>query len=145
MNRVFNCIAWARRLLLSAALAPLVLLWGEIFTATLFPQNLDSRMDIYASDPVIGFVYQSHGKTYQKGREYNALYEINSLGLRDREYGPKEPGIFRVLLLGDSFCVSHGLPIEESLSRQIERALQTLADREGIGVSVEVVNGAVGG
>ena len=73
-----------------------------------------------------------------------APYYINSLGLRDREYGPKKEGVFRILLLGDSFSVSHGLPIEESLSRQMEKTLQEIADKEGKTIKFEVVNGAVG-
>jgi hypothetical protein len=140
-----NLMMLVKRLILMAVIAPFILLWGEVFTAVLFPQNLDSEMNIFASDPVIGYSYQPHALTYQTGREYNALYEINSLGLRDREYGPKKSGKFRVLLLGDSFSVSHGLPIEESLSRQMERALQSLSEQEGTSLLVEVVNGAVGG
>ena len=113
-----------------AIVAPFVLLWGEMFTRVLIPQNVDSRMDIFTSDPVIGFIYKPYAKTYEKGKEYNAPYRINSLGLRDREYAAKEKGTFRALLLGDSFSVSHGLPIENSLSRQIERALQEIADSD---------------
>ena len=81
----------------------------------------------------------------KRGGKYNALYEINSLGLRDREYGPKTENVFRVLLLGDSFSVSHGLSIEDSLSRQLERALQKFADSDGLHVKFEVVNAAAGG
>ena len=50
-----------------------------------------------------------------------------------------------MLLLGDSFSVSHGLPIEESLSKQVERALQKLADSEGETIKFEVINAAAGG
>jgi len=102
-------------------------------------------MNIFASDPIIGYIYKPNASTYEKGREYNALYQINSLGLRDREYGPKKEGIFRVLLLGDSFSVSHGLAIEDSLSRQMERALQEAAASQGMSVQLEIVNAAVGG
>ncbi|MBW2632391.1 MAG: SGNH/GDSL hydrolase family protein [Deltaproteobacteria bacterium] len=102
-------------------------------------------MNIFKSDSVIGFTYKPNAKTYEKGREYNALYQINSLGLRDREYGPKENGIFRVLLVGDSFSASHGLPIEDSLSRQLERSLQTVVNLEEMPVKIEVINAAHGG
>lgn len=102
-------------------------------------------MNIFASDPIIGFTYEPNAKTNEKGREYNALYQINSLGLRDREYGEKREGIFRVLLLGDSFSVSHGLPIEDSLSRQMEKSLQAVADGDGRPVKIEVINSATGG
>jgi hypothetical protein len=126
-------------------LVPLVLLWGEMFTRLLLPQEVDSRMNIFVPDPVVGFTYMPEAKAYEKGREYNALYQINMFGLRDREYGPKKEGVFRVLLLGDSFSVSHGLPIEESLSRRMESALQGVADQDGKLVKFEVVNSAVGG
>jgi hypothetical protein len=102
-------------------------------------------MNIFKSDPVVGFTYKPNAKTYEKGREYNALYQINSLGLRDREYGAKKDGIFRALLVGDSFSVSHGLPIEDSLSRQLERALQEVTDSERMPVKIEVINAAHGG
>ena len=136
---------WLKRFLLMTLVAPLGLLWGEMFTRALLPQNVDSRMDIFGADPDVGFTYKPYAETYEKGREYNARYQINSLGLRDREYGAKKKGIFRVLLLGDSFSVSHGLPIEDSLSRQMERALQGVAEEDGMPVKFEVINAAVGG
>ncbi len=135
-----------KRIIIIVGMIPFVLLWGEIFTGILFPQNLDSAMNIFRSDPIAGFIYQPHGSTRQKGREYDAPYEINSIGLRDREYGPKKPEVLRVLLLGDSFSVSHGLPIEESLSRQFERSLQNLIDSHSdISTFIEVINASVGG
>ena len=145
MRRLLYRSAWLRRLLLMAVVAPFILLWGEIFTRILLPQNVDSRMNIFTSDPVIGFTYEPNAKTYEKGREYHALYQINSLGLRDREYGPKKDGVFRVLLVGDSFSASHGLPIEDSLSRQLERSLQTVVNLEEMPVKIEVINAAHGG
>jgi hypothetical protein len=136
---------WLKRLLLLAAIVPVSLLWGELFTRTLLPQNVDSRMNIFQADPIIGYIYEPHAKAYEKGREYRALYRINNVGLRDRDYGRKENGTIRVLLLGDSFSVSHGLAIEDSLSRQLEAALQAIALRDNLPVRFEVVNAAVGG
>ena len=124
---------------------PIGVLWGEIFVRILLPQNVDSQMDIDQSDDLVGVIYKANATAYEKGREYNVLYQINSIGLRDREYGEKREGVFRVLLLGDSFAVSHGLPLEQSLSRQLERSLQRIADRDSIGVKVEVINAARGG
>ncbi|MGB5157631.1 MAG: hypothetical protein WBN77_09380 [Desulfobacterales bacterium] len=138
--------SWLKRVILNTIVLSFALLWGEAFTTILLPQNVDSKMNILASDPVNGYIYMPNASTYEKGREYNALYRINSLGLRDREYGPKKEGVFRVLLLGDSFSVSHGLAIEDSLSRQMERALQEVADTQvGTSVKFEVINTAVGG
>jgi len=119
--------------------------WGEIFTRILLPQNVDAQMNIFETDELIGFIYKPHAMTYEKGREYNALYKINSIGLRDREYGHKKDGDFRILLLDDSFAVSHGIELEDSLSRQLEKAIQEIADKESISVRIQVINAACGG
>jgi hypothetical protein len=145
MMKNINATFFLKRIILIILVSPIVIIWGEFFTQTLFPQNLDAKMDIFASDSVLGFTYKPNAKSFEKGSEYNALYEINSLGLRDREYGAKEDGVIRVLLIGDSFSVSHGLPIEESLSRQIEIELQKAADSDGMTVKFEVINAAAGG
>lgn len=145
MRSILNKSTSLNRMFLMVVIFPFALLWGEMFTRVLLPQNVDAKMDIFASDPVVGFTYKPNAQTYEKGKEYNALYQINGLGLRDREYGMKKMGVFRVLLLGDSFSVSHGLPIEESLSRQMERGLQDLADADGRPVKFEVINAAAGG
>jgi len=145
MQKMFKQSSLLIFAVITTILTPLFLLWGELFTRMLLPQNVDSKMNIFASDPSIGIIYKPNASTYEKGREYNALYRINGLGLRDREYGPKRKSIFRVLLLGDSFSVSHGMPIEDSLSRQMEQALQKIANNDSMGIKFEVVNGAVGG
>jgi len=105
MQKMFKQSSLLIFAVITTILTPLFLLWGELFTRMLLPQNVDSKMNIFASDPSIGIIYKPNASTYEKGREYNALYRINGLGLRDREYGPKRKSIFRVLLLGDSFSV----------------------------------------
>ena len=136
---------WLQRICIIALIFPVALIWGEIFTRIFAPQNLDSWINIYKTDPIIGFIYEENATTYQKGREFNVLYRTNSQGLRDREYGKKENGVFRVLLLGDSFSVSHGLRIEDSLSKQLERALQDNVDASSKHTRIEVINAAIGG
>ena len=48
------------------------------------------------------------------------IYRQTLQGLRDRDYGPKLPDEYRVLLIGDSFTFGHGLETEETISRQLE-------------------------
>jgi hypothetical protein len=145
MLNILKKFSWLKRFSIMVIIAPFALLWGEGYTRIFVPQNVDSKMNIYEADSIIGYTYKPGATTYEKGREYNAIYRISSLGLRDREYGPKQEGIFRVLLLGDSFSVSHGLPIEDSLSRQLEEALQEVANIDGMPVKFEVINAAAGG
>ena len=61
MLKIFNQPNWLRFIFLTALLSPIVILWGEIFTRMLLPQNVDSKMNIYASDPIVGFVFGNKG------------------------------------------------------------------------------------
>ncbi len=59
-----------------------------------------------------------------KSNEWNVGYSINSLGFRDREYNLTKPaGVFRILMLGDSYTEGHGVRPEESFSKQLELML----------------------
>lgn len=66
-------------------------------------------------------------------------YKVSSQGLRDKVYGPKQPGEYRILMLGDSFTVGVGLKYKETIPRVLERLLpSTIA-----GKRVEVINAGV--
>lgn len=58
-----------------------------------------------------------------KTAEWDILYKINSLGLRDEEVGNKKTGEFRILLLGDSFVQGYGVNIENSFPKLLEKKL----------------------
>jgi hypothetical protein len=58
----------------------------------------------------------------------------NSLQLRDREPGPRTPGVLRVAVLGDSFTEGQGVKEEDTYPRALERALNRT------GPSWEVLN-----
>jgi hypothetical protein len=133
------------KILLALILLPLALLWGELFTRVLLPQNVDTILDILVPDAELGYVYQPRAKSRERGRDYDVPFEINSLGLRDREYVPEPSDAFRVLLVGDSFAVSHGESLQHSLPAQLERALQTELSLAGDCAHVEVINAANAG
>jgi hypothetical protein len=125
---------------------PVALLWGELFTHVLFPQNLDSGADdLYHPDLLMGYVYKPGAKHVSRAREYTVAFNINSLGLRDHEYQLDATRVFRILLMGDSFSVSAGLSLEESLPKQIERYLQAELNGDSVGRKVQVINGANAG
>ena len=78
---------------------------------------------------------------YRRG-EFDNRIHINSLGLRDREFSiAKPPGVFRVLVLGDSFAEGKQVAFEETFAKQLERALGVRFPRR----RWEVVNGGVSG
>ncbi|MCC6793485.1 MAG: hypothetical protein IT366_00085 [Candidatus Hydrogenedentes bacterium] len=66
---------------------------------------------------------------------------ISRQGLRDREFGPKEDGEIRVLLLGDSFTFGWGLEIDQTIGRQLE----TMLNASGSAKRFTVINAGVDG
>ena len=67
-------------------------------------------------------------------------FRINALGLKDREYPPgKPPGVYRVLMLGDSFTEGFGLPVAQTMPKQVE----ALLDGTRCSRPIEVVNAGV--
>jgi hypothetical protein len=58
----------------------------------------------------------------------------NELGFRDRPVGPKAPGEFRVVVLGDSFTVSAGVDFRDLYTSRLEKL-----------TGARVINLAVGG
>jgi len=135
---------WFHRIFWLATTGVLALGATEGFTRALMPQNRDTVLDILVPDETVGYIYEAGTGTYERGRDYDVPFVTNSLGLRDREYGDKGTD-YRVLLIGNSFCVSHGVEIENSLSRALERTLQVRFDAAGRNRRVRVVNTANAG
>lgn len=57
------------------------------------------------------------------GRYWGTAVRTNSLGMRDRELGPKQSGEHRVMLLGDSVIFSLGVEYEDSIPALLEQRL----------------------
>ncbi|NUM54948.1 MAG: hypothetical protein HUU46_14975 [Candidatus Hydrogenedentes bacterium] len=51
--------------------------------------------------------------------------DTSSQGLRDRDYGPKQPGEYRILLIGDSFTYGWGVNEDDMISRRLEAHLNS--------------------
>lgn len=82
-----------------------------------------------------------HARTRDQSPEFNVAVQINSHGLRDREFSYRKPaGTYRVLVLGDSQTFGVGVEAEETYSKVLERRL-----RDATGRSVEVINTGVPG
>lgn len=67
---------------------------------------------------------------------------INSIGLRDREFGPKSASTTRILMLGDSLTFGWGVKSEDTPSKLLEYELNK-KHRNG-GKDYEVINSGVG-
>jgi len=73
--------------------------------------------------------------------QFGHVVSINSDGLRDREHAvPKTDGMYRILVLGDSFMEALQVPFEASFPSRLERELGKTTR-----TPVEVVNASVSG
>jgi hypothetical protein len=95
-------------------------------------------------DPVLGarLIPGAHGWWTQEDREFLVPVQINHHGLRDieRDYA-KAPGVFRVLVLGDSFVEAMHVPLEATFPHVLEQQLNTDAG----GRRIEVLSAGVSG
>lgn len=84
------------------------------------------------------------GRWFNPPYEYDVDVAINSQGLRDVERAgyDKPPGIFRILLLGDSYVEGLRVPLEQTFGKALEAELNASAPA---GLRYEVVNAGVSG
>lgn len=100
-----------------------------------FVLSNDSLPVDFVADPYLSYRMKagSHGVS-----AFGIPFEINSFGLRNREIAvPKPPGVFRILVLGDSVTLGYGMPLESTYPRLLE---QMVGDRH-----VEVISAGASG
>jgi hypothetical protein len=95
-------------------------------------------------DPLLGvrLMPGHHGWWTQEDREFLVPVRINGQGLRDVEHQYVKPaGVFRVLVLGDSFVEAMHVPLEATFTRLLEQHLNPA----GTGPRIEVIGAGVSG
>jgi len=114
----------------------------EIALRIFLPQELITPMPAMADREMI-YRLPSNTSAYLKGTSVRWFHlKTNSLGLRDREIPfAKTPGIYRVLLLGDSMSMAEGVELEETYIKQFEKKIGTKPS----GRKVETINAAIRG
>ncbi len=90
-------------------------------------------------DNVLHHRFKPNAVGRYKTTEFDTDYQINSLGLRDKEYSLQKPAnTFRILMVGDSFTEGDGVFSHETFSKRLEEKLQQ------VGKKFEVINAGVG-
>lgn len=72
-------------------------------------------------DERFGYVLSPNASVTQTRPEFTVTYTTNSLGFRTHEPAPREPGEYRVMLIGDSFFYGEGLQQGETIGSQLEK------------------------
>ncbi len=91
----------------------------------------------HAPDPDVGHVFAPNQSLELQTGEFRSTWRTNGEGVRaDRDYGPKAAGVFRVLVIGDSFTAGGQVSLAETYPGILEAELAT-ALGEG---AVEVIN-----
>jgi hypothetical protein len=117
--------------LVALALAEAAVRW-------LVPQRLEYARAVFEPDDLLVFRLRPGIDSPNSQFEFEVRERTNSLGLRDRELGPKPDGDLRILALGDSYGFGHGVELEETYAKRLEDQLRGSLDRP-----VEVVNAGV--
>jgi len=125
-----------RRFLFGSLLIVLALAGAEAGMRFLAARGRPEMTATHTSDPVLHHRLRPSISARVRGVEFRT----NSLGLHDREYpAQKPPGVFRILLLGDSMTEGGGLVLEATVAKQAEAILNARGCRSPF----EVVNGGV--
>jgi len=101
----------------------------------------EKRGTCLVKDEVLHHKFLANCEGVIKNQDFEVRIKTNSLGLREREIGGKERGIYRVLILGDSFAMGWGVEREDRFSEIAASLLKE--ERGGEKDRVEVINAGV--
>jgi hypothetical protein len=113
-------------LLLANTLIVIVLL-AELWGRTIVDDGMQFDLEMWkyardvkmiSPDPLIGHEHRPNRRTHLMGVDF----ATNSRGLRDREFALEhEPGVIRIVMLGDSVTLGWGVPEESTFAKRLER------------------------
>jgi hypothetical protein len=127
-------------LALATASLCLSLIIAEFALRSVIP--LDSRrpFDFSIPHPILGWALQPNTTYLNEIPEGTVSVTYNSEGWRDLEHDVEKPyGVFRILVLGDSFMEANSIKLDDTFHRQVEELARAA------GSNVEVINMGVAG
>lgn len=134
MFNIFNRISRAR---CGSAVTGLVLYMFCGFASSTWSQALETRWEVMtAPNPDMTFMLQPNKDFVTLG----VPFRTNEFGFRDEPLRPKTPGMFRILVVGDSVTFGTGVKNEETFPNVLEKKL---AGRARPGHSVDVINAGI--
>ncbi len=130
-----RCVLLALPLLSAVATVALLEIGLSLFSP--IPHSIERNM-YFEADPLLGYRLRPNSLGHFQG---GIPARSNSQGHRDDEVSIEKPeGVFRILILGDSFTVGANVRQEEAYPQLLEEIL-----KQECSPHIEVVNTAVGG
>jgi lysophospholipase L1-like esterase len=120
----------------------------ELFARLIFQRQQhqaeqSTAAQLYRPDEVLEWTHVPDQRTLVQVEGREVVLEINSHGLRDREYSyEKPPNTFRILVLGDSFTEAAQVNLEDAFHSIVE---QRLNQENEPGLRFEVISAGVAG
>ena len=116
------------------------LIIAELALRSVIPLDSRQPFEFRIPHPVLGWVLQPNATYLREFPEGTVSVTYNSQGWRDLEHSVEKPkGVFRILVLGDSFMEANSINLDDTFPRQVEELAQAT------GKNVEVINMGVAG
>lgn len=114
--------------------------------ARLLLPPVSTMKDVYQADPKYLFLLQPGSKVTARvplanGKTKSFPVRISSQGIRNKPVPPKQPGEFRIAMLGDSFTMGHAVAVENGIPALLGADFRTLMP----GANIRVINCGIGG
>lgn len=118
----------------------LILLFAELLLRKIIPVDTGTSFMYRIPHPVFGWILEP-GATYSNRMpEATVRVAYNTKGYRDVEHTVQNTnGVFRSLVLGDSFMEAYSVELNDAFHRRVEEFAR------GMGSDIEVINLGVGG
>ncbi len=125
---------------LATASLCVTLIIAELALRSFIPLDSSGPFEFRIPHPSLGWVLQPNTTYLYEIPEGTVSVTYNSEGLRDLEHAVEKPsGVFRILVLGDSFMEANSVELDDTFHRQVEELARAS------GKNVEVINMGVAG
>ena len=116
------------------------LIVAEFALRLVIPPDPGRPFNFRIPHPILGWVLQPNATYLYEIPEGKVTVTYNSRGWRDLEHVVEKPdGVFRILVLGDSFMEANSVDLDDTFHRQVEGLARAA------GSNVEVINMGVAG
>jgi lysophospholipase L1-like esterase len=101
----------------------LAVLFGGLEVALRLKGGAPSLQPLFMDDSTVGYRPRPGAFLHYATSEFTSDIQINSLGVRDEEFGPKALTERRIVVIGDSMVMAIQVPLAQTFVKQLQQAL----------------------